>query len=369
MSLISLFYIIFLPVTLLINFILPRSQRYVWLFLANCFFYLSNDVRFVGGLLFCTVTTFAAGILLEKSEGDRKKVFLTICIAVNLLMLFFIRHFSAKIGFVPIGVSFYMLQSIGYLFDVYRKRITAERNPIRYAAFVSFFPTILSGPIQRGTGLLQQLKEGRDFDYDKAHSGLYYLLWGYLLKLVMADRLGLMVGFAYDRYETMPGAVMLWATFLYAVQLYCDFAGYSSLAIGTGMLLGFDLQENFAQPYFAVTVKDFWKRWHISLSSWLQDYVYIPLGGNRHGQARKYLNIMLTFIVSGLWHGTGLNYITWGSIAWYLSDYRRCNIFKIQKEKGKRGQNIQNYSYLCACGFCLDFFQSRLLKAGRFYHL
>lgn len=314
MSLISFSYIIFLPIVVLVNFMLPRRLRYVWLFLASCFFYLSGDVRYAVGLAFCTATTYIAGRMMEREVGNTKKAVLAVCTVLNVLALFFFRHSSARLGFVPIGISFYMLQSMGYLIDVYRGQIAAERNPVRYAVFVSFFPTVLSGPIQRGGGLLQQLREGRDFDYERAHSGLYYLLWGYLLKLVMSDRLGALVGYAYDRYETMPGAVLLWATILYALQLYCDFAGYSALAIGAGKMLGFDLQENFAQPYFAVSIKEFWNRWHISLSSWLRDYIYIPLGGNRKGRGRKYLNLMITFMVSGVWHGKGIQFLVWGAL-------------------------------------------------------
>lgn len=314
MSLISFSYILFLPIVVVINFMIPRQKRYLWLFLAGYFFYLSSDVRYAASLLFCTVTTYAAGILFEKKRRIERKVILIMCIFLNILVLFFFRSFSERLGFMPIGISFYMLQSLGYLIDVYKGSITAEKNPVRYAVFVSFFPTVLSGPIQRGSDLLTQLREGRDFDYEKAHSGLYYLLWGYLLKLVMSDRLGALVGFAYDKYDVMPGAVMLWATILYAIQLYCDFAGYSALAIGTGRLLGFDLQENFSQPYFSLSIKDFWNRWHISLSSWLRDYIYIPLGGNRNGKIRKYLNLMITFLVSGLWHGSGLNFLIWGGL-------------------------------------------------------
>ena len=312
MSLISFSYIIFLPIVVLIHYILPRRHRYIWLFLASYVFYLSNDVRYAGGLLFCTVTTYIAGRLIEKAKNNKRKAILTICIILNVFALFFFRYSSAKLGFIPLGISFYMLQSIGYLADVYKGQVAAEKNPVRYAVFVSFFPTVLSGPIQRGTDLLQQLKEGGNFDYNRAHSGLYYLLWGYLLKIIMSDRLGVLVGYAYDRYEAMPGAVMLWATMLYAVQLYCDFAGYSALAVGTGRLLGFDLRENFRQPYFSVSIKDFWNRWHISLSSWLRDYIYIPLGGNRKGQIRKYLNLMATFMISGIWHGKGLHFLIWG---------------------------------------------------------
>lgn len=312
MSLISVSFVIFLPLTVFLNFMLPKRQRYIWLFLSSYVFYLSNDVRYAAGLLLCTASTYGAGLLLERKDIGAKRVLLGLCVAVNGAALFFFRCSSLGAAIAPIGISFYTLQALSYVIDVYRGQIPAEKNPLKYAVFVSFFPTVISGPIQRAGGLLAQIDEGRDFDYPKAHSGLYHLLGGYLLKFVMADRLGLMVGQAYDSYQTMPGATLLWATVLYAVQLYCDFAGYSALAIGAAKLLGFDIGINFSQPYFAVSIKDFWNRWHISLSSWLRDYVYIPLGGNRKGQGRKYLNLLITFLFSGLWHGLGATFLVWG---------------------------------------------------------
>lgn len=333
MSLNSFSFILFMPFTVFVNFILPKKYRYIWLFLAGCFFYLSHDYRYITGLLFCTLTTYITGILLEKRNCPGKPL-LGICILLNILNLLFFRHSFARLSFTPPGMSFYTLQAMGYVIDVYRKRIPAERNPIRYALFVSFFPTVLSGPIQRGTGLLQQLREGRDFDYSKAHSGLYCLLQGYLLKLVLADSLGPMVDYAYGSFQAMPGAALLWATVLYALQLYCDFAGYSALAVGAGRLLGFDIGPNFSQPYFASSVKEFWNRWHISLSSWLRDYVYIPLGGNRKGKARKCLHLMATFIVSGIWHGTGLNFMVWGLLHGGYQVLGNLLPGKPQREKG-----------------------------------
>lgn len=307
-------FIFFLPLVVVINFILPRRYRYIWLCAASLFFYLSNDIRFAAGLIICTFTTYVTGILLEKATASKRKVLLVLCMFINIGTLLMFRYSFLNSWFVPVGMSFYALQAMGYVIDVYRGTISAERNVVKYALFVAFFPTVISGPIQRGSVLLRQIGEGRDFDYDKARSGLYYLLWGYLLKLVMSNQLGGMVDYAYADYENMPGATLLWATILYAIQLYCDFAGYSALAIGTGKILGFDIGENFAQPYFAASIKDFWRRWHISLSSWLRDYVYIPLGGNRKGTARKYINLMLTFLVSGLWHGSGANYLVWGGL-------------------------------------------------------
>lgn len=314
MSLNSFLFVLFLPLVAGVNFVLPRKYRYIWLFVASCAFYLLSDVRFGVGLAICTITTYVTALLLNKGTALGRKVLLTLCITVNLLALLLFRHSFLNSIFVPIGMSFYTLQAIGYVVDVYREKVEAERNPVKYALYVNFFPTVTSGPIQRATGLLQQIKEGRNFDYSKAHSGLYDLLRGYLLKLVLSNQLGGMVNYAYGSYETMPGATLLWATVLYAIQLYCDFAGYSALAIGTAKILGFDMDENFAQPYFATSIKDFWRRWHISLSSWLRDYVYIPLGGSRKGKVRTCINLMITFLVSGLWHGAGVNFLVWGAL-------------------------------------------------------
>lgn len=312
MSLISLSFVIFLPLTVFVHFKIPKKQRYIWLFLSSYVFYLSNNVWYAAGLLFCTVSTYAAGWLIEGRGNGGKRLVLGCCVLLNIAaMVLFRQSFFGSFA-APIGISFYTLQALSYVIDVYRGQISAERNPVKYAVYVSFFPTVISGPIQRAGSLLTQVREGTDFDYKKAHSGLYYLLGGYLLKFAVADKLGIMVGVAYDNCRTMPGATLLWASVLYSVQLYCDFAGYSALAIGAGKMLGFDIGGNFAQPYFAVSVKDFWNRWHISLSSWLRDYVYIPLGGNRKGKCRKYVNLLITFLVSGLWHGTGLNFLVWG---------------------------------------------------------
>lgn len=312
MSLISLSFIIFLPLTVFVHFLIPKKRRYIWLFLSSYVFYLSNNVWYAAGLLFCTVSTYLAGLLMEGKGSGEKRLLLGACVLVNITAMVLFRQSFFGFFTAPIGISFYTLQALGYVADVYRGQVPAERNPLKYAVYVSFFPTIISGPIQRAGGLLAQIREGRDFDYDKAHSGLYYLLGGYLLKFAVADKLGIMVSVAYDNYQTMPGATLLWATVLYAMQLYCDFGGYSALAIGAGKMLGFDIGGNFAQPYFAVSVRDFWSRWHISLSSWLRDYVYIPLGGNRKGKCRKYVNLLITFLTSGLWHGTGLNFLVWG---------------------------------------------------------
>lgn len=210
---------------------------------------------------------------------------------------------------IPIGISFFSFQAIGYLVDVYKQRVPMERNFIDYALFVSFFPQIMSGPISRASDLLPQIKNKRTFNEAKAVQGLKWLLWGMFLKTVMADRLGLYVDSVYNNFQYQSGFSCLVASFMYTMQIYGDFAGYSLMAIGVGRLLGFDLVNNFNHPYFATSITEFWKRWHISLTRWLTTYIYIGLGGNRCSKIRQYWNIMITFLVSGVWHGANWTFI------------------------------------------------------------
>lgn len=213
---------------------------------------------------------------------------------------------------IPIGISFFSFQAIGYLVDVYKERIPVERNFLDYALFVSFFPQIMSGPISRASDLLPQIKSKRTFNDTKAVQGLKWLLWGIFLKTVMADRLGLYVDSVYDNFQYQSGFSCLVASFMYTMQIYGDFAGYSLMAIGVGRLMGFDLVNNFNRPYFAASITEFWKRWHISLTRWLTTYIYIELGGNRCSKPRQYWNVMITFLVSGIWHGANWTFILWG---------------------------------------------------------
>lgn len=214
---------------------------------------------------------------------------------------------------IPIGISFFTFQALGYLFDVYYKSISAEKDFLTYALFVSFFPSIVAGPINKASLVIPQLKTMRPyFDYGKAVEGLKMLLWGMFMKVVVADRVALYVDTVFPNYENYTGVTCFAASILYTIQIYADFAGYSFMAIGVGKTLGFELAENFRRPYLAVSVTDFWRRWHISLSTWLKDYVYIPLGGSRCSKLRNYWNIFVTFLVSGIWHGANWTFIVWG---------------------------------------------------------
>jgi D-alanyl-lipoteichoic acid acyltransferase DltB (MBOAT superfamily) len=216
---------------------------------------------------------------------------------------------------IPIGISFFTFQALGYLFDVYYKRISAEKDFLTYALFISFFPSIVAGPINKAEFVIPQLKALRPyFNYAKAVEGLKMLLWGMFMKVVVADRVALYVDTVFPNYMNYTGITCFVASILYTIQIYTDFAGYSLMAIGVGKTLGFELTENFKRPYFAVSVTDFWHRWHISFSTWLKDYVYIPMGGSRCSKIRNYWNIFVTFLVSGIWHGANWTFIVWGGV-------------------------------------------------------
>ena len=281
-------------------------------------------------LLGVTAITYGFAIWIENQPDviHRRKLLITCGATLTLLPLltfkyynFIIESINSLVTFgdlsglnwaIPIGISFYTFQAIGYLFDVYYRRIKAEHNWWDYMLFVAFFPQILSGPISKASDLLPQIKANRTFRHSDAVQGLKWLLWGMFLKVVMADRLGLYVDKVFDNYQYNSGSSCLMASIFYTFQIYGDFAGYSLMAMGVGKLMGFNLINNFRQPYLSISITDFWRRWHISLSTWLKDYVYIPLGGSRCSKWRNYWNIFVTFLISGIWHGANWTFILWG---------------------------------------------------------
>ncbi len=215
---------------------------------------------------------------------------------------------------LPVGISFYIFQALSYVIDVYRRDIYAERNFLKYALFVSFFPQLVAGPIERSKNLLTQIGTPKEFSYENLRRGALFMLWGFFLKVVIADRAAIIVNTVYADSTTYCGFYIIIATFFFAIQIYCDFAGYSTIARGAALILGFSLTDNFCAPYFSKSVKEFWRRWHISLTSWFRDYLYIPLGGNRKGKIRKKANLLCVFAVSGLWHGSSMAYVVWGML-------------------------------------------------------
>lgn len=327
-------FIVLFPLIFLLYYVIPAQYgriRNIYLLLVSYLLYLQWKPIYALILLGVTAVTYFAAIVVEKSKYPKN--ILTVSVLLTLLPLAFFKYFNfinetisailAEVGLafhlqglnwaIPIGISFFTFQALGYLWDVYYKRQDAEKDFLTYALFISFFPCILSGPINKASLILPQLKNLRPyFDYNKAVGGLKMLLWGMFMKVVVADRLALSVNTILPNYEYYTGITCLVASFLYTFQIYSDFGGYSLMAIGVGKVLGFELTPNFCRPYFAVSVTDFWHRWHISLSTWLKDYVYIPLGGSRCSKLRNYWNIFVTFLVSGIWHGANWTFIVWG---------------------------------------------------------
>lgn len=295
--------------------------------------YMQWEPKYALVLLGVTAITYFSALLIEKQHAFNKKkylIFTGAALALLPLVIFKYTGFistsilnifdsdSSKVTGIniiaPIGISFFTFQAVGYLFDVYYKRTNAEHNWWDYMLFVCFFPQILSGPISKADELLPQIKGNRDFNYEQAVQGLKWLLWGMFLKTVFADRLGIYVDTIYNNYQYQSGLSCIIGCILYSFQIYGDFAGYSFMAVGVGKLMGFDLIINFQRPYLAGSITEFWHRWHISLTRWLTQNIYIPLGGNRCSKLRQYLNIMTTFLISGLWHGASWTFVAWGGI-------------------------------------------------------
>lgn len=334
-------FLVFFPIVLMIYFIIPKKIRYIWLLLASYFFYMCWNAEYALLLLASTVTTYGAGLLIArwKDKPKHQKAMVAISLIINFGILFFFKYAMfvvdtlekvlSKAGIVieasgfdillPVGISFYIFQAVGYTMDVYHGKISTEKNLLRYALFVSFFPQLVAGPIERSTNLLPQLQNVHKINVwqpKRIQEGAIVMLYGYILKMIIADRAAVYVDTIYDvnLYNGYTGFTVLIAIILFSFQIYCDFAGYTYIAIGAAKIMGFDLMNNFRMPYMATSIKDFWSRWHISLTSWFRDYLYFPLGGSRKGILRKYINIFIVFLVSGLWHGAAWHFVLWGAI-------------------------------------------------------
>ncbi len=341
----SLEFLIFFPVVVVVYLILPRKLKAVWLLAASYYFYMCWNIKHTILIVFSTVMTWICGLLIGKCMGTkdrarRGKWIVGIGALMNLSLLIFFKYFDFllfNINFIfekagiqqiekpfdiilPVGISFYTFQSLGYMVDVYRGDIEPEKNLLHYALFVSFFPQLVAGPIERSKNLLKQIRgigrqNARDlFQYDRIASGLLLMLWGFFQKLVIADRLCVFVDAVYADWQQCGQIELVLATAAFSIQIYCDFASYSTIAAGAAKGLGFHLMENFRTPYFSKSIREFWRRWHISLSTWFKDYLYIPMGGSRCGVLRSQVNLIVTFLVSGLWHGASWHYVVWGAI-------------------------------------------------------
>ncbi len=333
----SLAFLLFFPIVFVLYWAIPRKQvmaQNIVLLVASYIFYGWWDWRFLSLIAFSTLVDFFLGIAISRSDGKRSHFYLLVSIFVNLGLLcafkyfnFFIESFIAigeTIGYhpsittlniiLPVGISFYTFQTMSYSIDIYRKEIAPTKNFVAFASFVALFPQLVAGPIERASNLVPQLLEKRQWSHKRFKDGFFQIMVGFFRKVVVADSIGSLIDGIYNAPELHNASSVLMAVLLYSFQIYFDFSGYSDIAIGTAKLLGFDFKPNFNLPYFSSSITEFWRRWHISLSSWLRDYLYIPLGGNRKGLAKQYRNLFITMFLGGLWHGSSWNFVVWGSL-------------------------------------------------------
>lgn len=334
----SFSFLVFFPIVFILYWLIGsenRKAQNIFLLISSLFFYGSWDIRFLGLLFFSILLDFFSGKKIHYSHNNfRKKIWLWVSIGINLGFLGFFKYFNFFIeSFVdlfqnmgvsievstlkiilPVGISFYTFHGLSYIIDIYKGRISSEKNFIDYALFVSYFPLLVAGPIERATHLLPQLKVRRTFDYKKSINALQQILWGLFKKVVIADQCALIVNDTFNMSNEYYGLTLVFGAVLFSIQIYCDFSGYSDIALGTSRLLGIELLQNFATPYFSRSIAEFWRRWHISLSSWFKDYVYIPLGGSKVSQMTQLRNTVIIFLLSGFWHGANWTFIVWGGL-------------------------------------------------------
>lgn len=333
MSFIDYQFLIFFPLVTLGFFALAPRWRWSWLLVASCYFYMCFRPVYILILMLTIAVDYVAGLTIARTRGPARRGALVASLLANVGVLAFFKYFgffaanwaplAARLGWpdipaldviLPIGLSFHTFQSLAYTIEVYRGNQKAESNLGRLATYVMFYPQLVAGPIERPQNLLRQLQSVQTFDAARAGDGLRLMLWGFVKKVVVADRLAEYVAQVYGQPDRFSGAQILLATYFFAFQIYCDFSGYTDIARGAARVMGFDLMLNFRRPYFSQSISEFWKRWHISLSTWFRDYLYIPLGGNRVASGRRYLNLLLVFLVSGLWHGANWTYVVWGGL-------------------------------------------------------
>jgi D-alanyl-lipoteichoic acid acyltransferase DltB (MBOAT superfamily) len=330
----TLTFLLFLPTVFALHWASPRQRwRNLVLVVASYFFYGWWDARFALLMAVASTVDFLAGIALERTEAPRwRRLILLGSCTCSLGLLGFFKYFgffaenaralAASMGLtltpfelrvvLPVGISFYTFQTLSYVIDVYRRDLRATHDVVEYMAYVSFFPQLVAGPIERAPHLLPQFQSARVFDRDEAREGLRFMAWGFFKKLVLADNLGTVGDAAFRDVAAADAPTLALATVAFAFQIYCDFSAYSDIAVGCGRLFGIRLMRNFAYPYFSQGVAEFWRRWHISLSTWFRDYVYVPLGGGRVGPLTRARNVIVTFLLSGLWHGASWNFVVWG---------------------------------------------------------
>jgi len=369
----SLQFLVFFPLVTIVYALVPRKWRTACLLIASYYFYMCWNAEYLVLILVSTLVTWISALVMDQEPDGagntlRRRVALAADLVINLGILFFFKYFHFTVNTVnavtglfgaapirlslnvllPVGISFYTFQALGYTFDVYSGRIRACRNILQYALFVSFFPQLVAGPVERSDRLLTQIRGIENIripDYDRIASGLMTMVWGMFMKTVIADRATIIADTVFAAPHRYGSFELILGALAFTMQIYCDFNAYSTIAVGAARVLGFSLMENFNTPYFATSIADFWRRWHISLSTWFRDYVYIPLGGNRKGKGRKYVNLMITFLVSGLWHGAAMNFVVWGAIHGALQIAEDLAAKPLEAVRGRLHVRTDNFSY------------------------
>ncbi|WP_424004039.1 MBOAT family O-acyltransferase [Maribacter sp. IgM3_T14_3] len=350
---------------------------------------MSWNVEYAFLLLISTSTTFLSGILIQNASSiGRKKLYVAISLFVNLSILVLFKYYNfigdSLTSFIsifdieykapkfnlmlPVGISFYTFQALSYTMDVYQGKIKATKHFGKYALFVSFFPQLVAGPIEKSASLLPQFNSAKSFNYERIKEGLILMAWGFFKKMVIADRLAILVDTVYNNPTEYEGIELVVATFFFSIQILCDFSGYTDIAIGAAKVLGFDLSKNFNRPYFSKSIPEFWRRWHISLGSWFKDYLYFPLGGSRVVNWKKYRNILIVFIVSGLWHGASWNFLIWGLLhgMYQVLDIVLTPLMKIKNGRFNINKNNFIYKfYKVSLAFCLVSFAWIFFRANK----
>lgn len=382
----SLSFLLFFPIVVLLYWLLPLKFRNGMLLVASYYFYMNWEPIYALLILLSSVSTFYCALKIDGCKHQKRsghtgktsyaKSWLMVCMILNFSILFLFKYFNfvtltvhdmlASLGIVmevpsfalllPVGISFYTFQAIGYILDVYRGDLRAERNFMTYALFVSFFPQLVAGPIERAKNLLPQFHYRHIFDAEKVRHGLYLMAWGFFMKLCIADAVAPYVNAVYNNVSSHNGVSIWLATFFFTFQIFCDFAGYTLIAIGTAKCMNFDLMNNFRQPYLAKDIQDFWRRWHISLTTWFTDYLYIPLGGSRCSTAKHHRNILTVFLISGLWHGANWTFVCWGAYHGVLLAGHNA----VRKISGKRYEILEKNIFLKLAGITVTFIVAML---------
>jgi D-alanyl-lipoteichoic acid acyltransferase DltB (MBOAT superfamily) len=330
----SFHFVYFFLIVTTLFFVLPHNKRWMLLLAASCYFYMAFVPIYIVILGFTIVVDYFAGIYIEKAEGRRRRNYLIVSLVANIGVLCVFKYynfFNENLSFLmkgfgldnpipylsillPIGLSFHTFQAMSYTIEVYRGNQKAEKHFGIYSLYVMFYPQLVAGPIERPQNLLHQFRQKMTLDHDRIFAGLKMMAWGFFKKLVVADRVGVFVDAAYYDVDAHGGMTFVATTLLFSFQIYCDFSGYTDIAIGAAKVMGFDLMKNFNQPVFAKSTGEFWKRWHISLSTWFKDYLFFPLGGSKGSNLMRYRNLMIVFVISGFWHGANWTYVIWGAI-------------------------------------------------------